>query len=296
MIASEEPGKLITKVTMKKILTSIILCFVAIAASAQQKADIEVSYTAHRPNPRNGKDDVTDQYILLANTTESKFYSPLTEYIDSLNSSPEGKAKLNEMTRAAFTSGNLDDIPTVDGSFYVVKSITESKLRHYDHGRLEEKFVYEEPITPWDWEITVDSTKTVLGYECIMASTDYHGRKWTVWFASEIPVQNGPWKLDGLPGLILYAEAEGGQYSFVVTGIQQTDKIIGPVYLADDYEATTRKEYLKAERDFLDNPLGKINAKFAGHGTISVSSSDGKDINSLFVPASVVDFLETDYR
>lgn len=271
------------------------MCCAAIAAMAQT-ADIEVSYTAHRPNPRNGKDDVTDQYILLANTTDSKFFSPLTEYIDSLNSTPEGKAKLNEMTRTAFTSGNLDDIPTEDGSFYVVKSLADGTLRHYDHGKLEEKFVYDEPIAQWNWEIEANSTKTVLGYECIKATTDYHGRKWSVWFAPEIPIQNGPWKLDGLPGLILDAEAEGSQYSFVATGIQQTDKPIGPVYLADEYETTTRKDYLKASRDFLDNPLGKINAKFAGHGTISVSSSDGNDINNLFVPASVVDFLETDYR
>lgn len=281
---------------MNRIATFLTLCLVAIAAMAQQKAEIEVSYTAHRPNPRNGKDDVTDQYILLANTTNSKFFSPLTEYIDSLNSTPEGKAKLNEMTRAAFTSGNLDDIPTEDGSFYVVKSLADGTLRHFDHGKLEEKFVYDEPITEWNWEIEADSTKTVLGYECIKATTDYHGRKWSVWFAPEIPIQNGPWKLDGLPGLILDAEAEGSQYSFIATGIQQTDKLIGPVYLADAYETTTRKDYLKASRDFLDNPLGKINAKFAGQGTISVSSSDGKDINNLFVPASVVDFLETDYH
>lgn len=275
---------------------SIIMCLATIAVCAQPKADIEVSYTAHHPNLRNGKDDLTNQYILLANTTDSKFFSPITEYLDSLNSTPEGKAKLNEMSRAAFTSGNLDDIPKPDGSFYVVKSLAEGMLRHYDHGRLEEKFVYEEPLAEWNWEIVADSTKTVLGYECIMAITDYHGRKWTAYFAPEIPVQNGPWKLDGLPGLILDAEAEGGQYSFIATGIQQTDKFIGPVYLANDYETTTRKEYLKAERDFLDNPLGKINAKFAGHGTISVSSSDGKDISNLFVPASVVDFLETDYH
>lgn len=275
---------------------SIIMCLATIAVCAQPKADIEVSYTAHHPNLRNGKDDLTNQYILLANTTDSKFFSPITEYLDSLNSTPEGKAKLNEMSRAAFTSGNLDDIPKPDGSIYVVKSLAEGMLRHYDHGRLEEKFVYEEPIAEWNWEIVADSMKTVLGYECIMAITDYHGRKWTAYFAPEIPVQNGPWKLDGLPGLILDAEAEGGQYSFIATGIQQTDKFIGPVYLANDYETTTRKEYLKAERDFLDNPLGKINAKFAGHGTISVSSSDGKYISNLFVPASVVDFLETDYR
>lgn len=68
------------------------MCLVAIAASAQPQADIEVSYTAHHPNLRNGKDDLTSQYILLANGDESKFFSPMTEYVDSLNSTPEGKA------------------------------------------------------------------------------------------------------------------------------------------------------------------------------------------------------------
>ena len=38
---------------------------VAMAAIAQQKADIEVSYTAHHPNLRNGKDDVTTQSSFL---------------------------------------------------------------------------------------------------------------------------------------------------------------------------------------------------------------------------------------
>lgn len=46
---------------------SIIMCLATIAACAQPKADIEVSYTAHHPNLRNGKDDLTSQYILLAN-------------------------------------------------------------------------------------------------------------------------------------------------------------------------------------------------------------------------------------
>ena len=78
---------------MKQILTSIIVCFVAIAAIAQNKADIEVSYTAMSPNFKNGKVDVKNQYVLLANATESKFYSPITEYIDSLNSTPEGNGR-----------------------------------------------------------------------------------------------------------------------------------------------------------------------------------------------------------
>ena len=97
---------------MKKILTLIIVCFVAIAAMAQNKADIEVSYTAISPNMRTGKIEVKNQYILLANASESKFYSPKTEYIDSLNSTPEGKAKYQEITRNAYLGGKMDQLPT----------------------------------------------------------------------------------------------------------------------------------------------------------------------------------------
>lgn len=276
---------------MNKIITSIALCF-ATAASAQT-ANIEVSYVAHHPNMRDGKTDLTNQYVLLAKTTESKFYSPITEYIDSLNSTPEGKAKLQEMSRAALSSGNFDGIPKPDGTMYVVKSFTNNKLRHYDIAGLE-KYVYEEPMTQWSWEIS-DSTTVILGYECIMAVTDFHGRKWTAWFAPEIPVKNGPWKLDGLHGLILKAESEGGQYSFIATGIQQINKMISPVYLANEYDQTKRISYLKAKRSFMDNPLGKINAQFGNAGE-TISANDGDDLKDLYVPASVVDFIETDYH
>ncbi len=276
---------------MKKRITFIALCFIAIAVTAQT-AHIEVSYVAHHPNLTDGKTDLTNKYILLANITESKFYSPITEYIDSLSSTPEGKTKLTEISRAALNADNLDGIPKPDGTIYVIKSFANNKLKYYDTAGLE-KFTYEELITPWKWEIC-DSTNIILGYECIMAITDYHGRKWTAWFAPEIPVQNGPWKLDGLPGLILKAQAEGGQYSFIATGIQQTTKPISPVYLANDYEHITRINYLKAKRSFIDNPLGKINAQYGNAGG-TISTNDGDDLKDLYVPASVADFLETDY-
>lgn len=278
---------------MNRLITFVAMCMMAMAAVAQGKAEIEVSYAAHKTNLRDGKTDLVNQYVLLANTTESKFYSPITEYIDSLNSTSEGKAKIKEISRAAFSSGNLDDIPRQDGTYYVVKSLISNRLKHYENVGLE-KFIYEEQIAQWSWEIG-DSAKTVLGYECLVATADYHGRKWTVWFTPEIPVKNGPWKLDGLPGLILEAEAEGGQYRFIATGIQQTTKLIVPVYLADEYEHVTRLEYLRYHRAFLENPLGKINAQFGSTGT-TISASGGDELNDLFVSSSVVDFLETDYH
>lgn len=271
----------------------IVMCVTAGSLAAQPKANIEVSYVAHSPNLRNGKTELTNQYVLLAGSTLSKFFSPVTEYIDSLNSTPEGKAKLREMSRAALTSDNYDGVPQRDGTYYVVKSSATKTLTHYDDAGLE-KFVYEEPARQWTWEIG-DSTKTVLGYECVKATTEYHGRKWTAWFSPEIPVNNGPWKLDGLPGLILEAVADSDSYSFTATGLQQTAKPIGPIYLADEYEKTSRIDYLKAKRAFMDNPLGKINAQFSGEG-MTISRSEGKALKDLFVPASIADFMETDYH
>lgn len=282
---------------MKRTLTVIAACSMAIAACAQSIADIEVSYTAHHPNLRNGKDDLTSRYILLANASESKFFSPMTEYIDSLNSTPDGKAKYQEMSRNAYLGGKMDDMPRRDGKYYVTKSAAGNKFGYYENSGLE-KYFYEEDIPQWNWEIT-DSTKVILGYECIGAAVGYHGRRWTVWFTPEIPVSAGPWKLEGLPGLILEATAEGNQYSFVADGIQQTCKQIVPIYLADEYERTDRLSALRSARSFLDNPLGKINARFAGQGVsvVKVEDENGNDAtNSLFVPASVVDLIETDYH
>lgn len=273
---------------MNRIATLLTLCVVGVAANAQHKADIEVSYTAISPNMRTGKlGDSTHQYILLANSSESKFYSPRTEQIDSLCSTPEGEAKFNEMQRAAFFGGNSDDIPHRDGMMYVVKSTETNIMKVYDGAGMEQ-YVVEEPLENIEWTLVEDSTKNVLGYDCLMAATNYHGRKWTAWFTPEIPVQAGPWKLSGLPGLILEADADNGVYSFVATGIQNADRPIVPVYLADRYEKITRKDFLKAKRSFLDNPLGQINAKYGASGVVK------EDIK--FADASVVDLIETDYH
>ena len=171
---------------------------------------------------------------------------------------------------------------------YVIKSTEPNIMKVYDTAGMEQ-YVVEEPVENIEWTLVEDSTKNVIGYGCIMATADYHGRKWTAWFTPEMPVQAGPWKLAGLPGLILEADADNGVYSFVATGIQNTDRPIVPVYLADRYEKTTRKDFLKAKRSFLDNPLGQINAKYGSSGM--VVSGDVK-----FAVASEVDLIETDYH
>ena len=65
-------------------------------AASQENASIEVSYTASTANFRQGGNSRPNRYILLANAHDSKFYSPMTEYLDSLQSTPEGDARYKD--------------------------------------------------------------------------------------------------------------------------------------------------------------------------------------------------------
>ncbi len=63
-------------------------------------------------------------------------------------------------------------------------------------------------------------TLTVGGYLCKTAVCQLHGRKWTVRYAEEIPTTAGPWKLCGLPGLIVEAVSDDGIHRFSLTELQ----------------------------------------------------------------------------
>ena len=78
----------------------------------------------------------------------------------------------------------------------------------------------EEEIYPQEWTIDND-TCIILNYLCYKATTKFRGREYEVYFAPEIPINEGPWKLYGLPGLILEAKTTDGIFSFRAIGIQE---------------------------------------------------------------------------
>lgn len=250
---------------MKKIFSLLSLCLVAIAASAQQKADILVSYDSSYPN-KYGKVN-TGKMSLLASPTESKYFNDLGLWVDSLKSTPEGKAQYMEILKKTCmtvepdgsTSWDLTKGPVKKSYTYVFTNLANESLTHYSkYG--EDLGYYTESLSELKWTIVEDSTATVLGYECIMAESDYHGRHWKAWFTPELPMPVGPWKLHGLPGLILKAEANGG-FSFVATGLERTNHIMTPMYMQADYSKVDRKEALRNAEYFINNEESIMNAQ-----------------------------------
>ena len=76
-------------------------------------------------------------------------------------------------------------------------------------------FWVQENWVPIDWQL-LDRTKQINGYECKMAKGTFRGREYTVWYAPTLPYPYGPWKLFGLPGIILEAHDKKKQFHFVV--------------------------------------------------------------------------------
>jgi GLPGLI family protein len=68
------------------------------------------------------------------------------------------------------------------------------------------------------WEIQNEFKKINI-YNCQMAKGKFRGRDYIVWFTFDIPISLGPWKLNGLPGLILEASDSKNMFHFYADNI-----------------------------------------------------------------------------
>ena len=66
-------------------------------------------------------------------------------------------------------------------------------------------YIYKDSLAgKMKWQLENDF-KMISGYRSQKAITRFRGRNYTAWFSPKIPLPYGPWKLNGLPGLILEA-------------------------------------------------------------------------------------------
>ena len=115
------------------------------------------------------------------------------------------------------------------------------------------RYRYTEPIPEIDWQLSQE-TQEVMGYECHKATARWRGRDWTAWY-SDIPVDAGPWKFQGLPGLILKLEDATGQHYFEAIGTKEDKYPFG--YEDNLYCKTTREKYEAELEDYSAN-FGKV--------------------------------------
>ena len=110
----------------------------------------------------------------------------------------------------------------VDGRYEVWKNVRKDGEMVYKGTVTQPQSYYEEPIPNLDWEM-LPGDSTICSYPCQKARVTFRGRTWTVWYTLELPYSDGPWKLCGLPGLILKAEDSKRDFLFSAYRISQVD-------------------------------------------------------------------------
>ena len=131
------------------------------------------------------------------------------------------------------------------------------------------------------WTLT-DDTLTVGGYLCQQATATHRGVAWTVCYTEEIPSSAGPWRLRGLPGLIVKAESEA--HTFCLTELRkEASSITAPEHRPD----VQRMKYAKllkhrneiyGNRQYAKNPTYYVPDLGGSINNIDVLNHDGQQL------------------
>ena len=186
--------------------------------------------------------DMREYYAILEiGDTVSKFESYGSYRLDSVL---VGK---QQMTNGEFLK--TYNMYRPDFKEFLLENANTKRLSYYGKVSID-SYTYQEDIPQIDWVLS-DSTKMICGYLCHQATAVFRGRNWIVWFC-DIPKSVGPWKLNGLPGLILEAQSEDKEHTFTAISVRKSSS---PIIVRDtEYFKTTRELFNKAVADYKSDP------------------------------------------
>lgn len=198
-----------------------------------------------KPDASNKNDIKTENAYLDISPEKSVFYS-------------ENRIKRDSVMKATFQSGGARSFnrEQMEGlrsniNYSVEKDKKTQKMMFKDRiGR--DVYTYEED-RPLNWKILSETTK-IGDYKVQKAETEFGGRKWTAWFTTDLPYQDGPYKFGGLPGLIVKAEDDKGDYSFDLMKNYKIDDFPAMNQFGNTIKVK-RGDYVKQQKKFLEDPM-----------------------------------------
>ena len=250
---------------MKKIMLFTLLKFVIISGFSQITGEVEYKMIIEINDFREQKTVLTftDYQSMFRLSGTEKAPLALEEKFDVSESDDPGSGFVLN-----FTVGPKEYYPYVYTNHQNKELLSKEYKIH--NGDLEH-FVTVENTGIIKWNIQPES-KELGGFGCRRATCIFRDRIYTAWFTEEIPVSFGPWKLHGLPGLILeaYDEEAGVQFLFTSIRIPVNSKteIIPP---ADGIRISIR-EYAQIAEAGVDEYLRLLESKLPRGTTIELNS------------------------
>lgn len=221
-----------------------------------EPALLECRYKWVQKTDTLGTGIAVDTMVLRIGKNVSQSYPQSTFFGDSLVNTPNGGELFSKLFDAALgdTTGAIP-MP-------MSRIINEYHYKNYPKGKLTtwapRATVYqiEEDYEKQAWALVDDSIKTVFGYKCQLATCTFRGRTYKAWYTTQLPYPEGPWKFNGLPGLITEVYDTKDHYHFTLVSLKQNN--VTPVCfynvrseLQPEVERIDRITFLKQRGEFL---------------------------------------------
>lgn len=183
---------------MRKIIFFFTI-FISIYSNAQGQEPKGIVYYGYINALQQGNAKGVDSNCYMVFNKNQSYYVTAKDSLEKIESIHEEKAIKNEDGNGGRINLGIKVSPQGDQVVYHIKKNTMwSNL-------LYRKQVYVKEEAPKvNWKIEKE-TKKIGKFTCKKATAFFRGRDYTAWFSPEIAVPFGPWKLNGLPGLILEA-------------------------------------------------------------------------------------------
>lgn len=199
-----------------------------------------------KPDAENKTDIKTENAYLDISGEKSLFYS-------------ENRYKRDSILQKAFQGGggrgsvSREQMEGLRSSInYSVEKDKSSQKTTFKDRIGRDIYVYEED-RPLNWKMSSETTK-IGEYKVQKATTDFAGRKWTAWFTTDLPYQDGPYKFGGLPGLIVKVEDDKGEYSFDLMKNYKIAELVTLNQFGNTIKVK-RADYLKQQEKFKKDPM-----------------------------------------
>lgn len=197
---------------MMKLIFVIVtlISYVSVSAEVIDSVQYQFDYIVSiRPYEEANFYNKDVYHLQIGKNGVSKFFSPRYERSKELKDSI---LRVGMTPDEAFELLNKEDVFNTTLRFMVFKNHPkESVITETDN--IGGEYLSEEKMPQINWTYE-KSDSIILGYSCKKASTTFRGTQWNVWYALDIPIHNGPWKLSNLPGMILLAESTDKHFQF----------------------------------------------------------------------------------
>ena len=254
---------MITKILL---MMSLLSCGIIGTISAQQPdtALFRLHYDFVHVNDTNNRDNPRKQEMVLYIGKYSSLYK---SYI-----SPNNDVALIRQ---------LKNLGIAESDIKVKHSHTEELLINQTEASLTViDFLNNTPYQLCDqlpaiaWQIS-EETADINGFMCQKAVGSFRGREYAVWFASDLPFSFGPWKLQGLPGLILQATDSRGDVLFHCTSVERTTDEPTLIAMPKNAVKTTLPAFERTKEAMQTNSTTMANANTNTTVSVVRMNSDG---------------------